>query len=188
MTTMNITVVANDKKSATSAAGKPYQLYEVAYRNNSFQDKLESAKINQYSGVFSKVAGMKPGEAYIITKEKNDGGFWQWEDVVALPPGEGFTSATPPTASGSRGETSKTFTPVKSTYETPEERAKKQVYIVKQSSLSAAVEVFKHNNPKGAINPDDVITMAQGFVDWVFETPKLQAAESLANMSDDFPD
>ena len=183
MTTMNITIVASDKKSATSAAGKSYQLFEVAYRNNSFQDKLESTKINQYSGVFSKVAGMKPGEAYIITKEKNDGGFWQRTDVVALPPGEGFTKQD--TAAPSRAATAST--PVRSTYETPEERAKKQVYIVKQSSISAALETLKHNNPKATFKPDDVINIAQYYTDWVFGAEVVQPAESLTNMDDDVP-
>jgi len=183
MTTMNITVVANDKKSATAKTGKAYQLYEVAYRNNSFEDKLESAKINQYSGVFSKVAGMKPGEKYVITKEKNEGGFWQWEDVVALAPGAEFITSSVPGATP--GKASAGFTPGKSTYETPEERAKKQVYIVKQSSLTNALKFAKLNEEK----PDvaGLITVAQQFTDWVFSSEQ-PPTEKLTDMSDDFPD
>jgi hypothetical protein len=54
-------------------------------------------------------------------------------------------------------------TPVKSNWESAEERAKKQVYIIKQSCLAQAVA----HSPKASI--DDVLKTAQIFVDWVLE-------------------
>lgn len=184
MTTMNITVVANDKKSAKDKNGKPYSIQEIAYRNNSFDDKLESTKILQYNEVFSKAAGMKPGEKYVITKEKNAGGFWQWEDVVQLPPGEDNFSAAHPTPPPGKASTG--FTLIKSTYETPEERAKKQVYIVKQSSITAALKYLELTKAKD-IGVSDTLEIAQQLTDWVFGTELEAKAKPLSDMEDDVP-
>ena len=70
--------------------------------------------------------------------------------------------------------------PVRSTYETPEERAKKQVYIVKQSSINAAIQLLS----VGAKQPPStelVLTEAQKFVDFVFAEKK----ESLLDLPND---
>jgi hypothetical protein len=80
----------------------------------------------------------------------------------------------------------------KSTYETPEERAKKQVYIVKQSSLSNAIALLNADG-KNTITggkkytKEDVFALAQELTDWVFaqETVKQTA---LIDMPSDFED
>lgn len=173
----DLTVVAVDAKTATSAKGKPYQLVELAYKNNTFQGKLESAKINQYSNVFKQVSGMLPGQSYTVEKEKDDSGYYQWLSVTQLAPGTTSsvqTSAAPTSAAQA----------VRSTYETPEERSAKQVYIVKQSAIAQAVASLS----VGAKNPpstDQVLDRAQEYVDFVFDKPK---PISLAEMENDLVD
>lgn len=55
-----------------------------------------------------------------------------------------------------------------SNYETKEERAARQRLIVRQSSLSSAIEVYK-----GADNSiDEILSIADKFTDWVFEVSK----------------
>lgn len=54
-----------------------------------------------------------------------------------------------------------------STYETPEERAKKQVYIVRQSSLSNALTALAIG-AKTPPKPDEVIELARKYEDYVF--------------------
>jgi len=89
-------------------------------------------------------------------------GFIDWDDAEAVAPGNAIPVPQ---------QEQKSMPASKSTYETPEERAKKQVYIVKQSSLSAAIDVLKHNNPKGTVDTQQALQVAQEFVDWVFASP-----------------
>lgn len=167
---MKIQVLSVSTGTKTSAAGKSYQNAEIAYKNLD-NGKVESKNISQYSKVFKAVADATPTMFYDVVSVKNQAGFWDWESFQQ-------GSAVPNAAPSGASPFNKPSPAPKSTFETPEERAKKQVYIVKQSSLSAAVEILKHNNPKGLVNPDDVITMAQGFVDWVFETEKTELFET----------
>lgn len=108
--------------------------------------------------VFGLLKDAKPGEVYDITVGKNDKGYDTW------------TAASKVAA---KSEDAKTDSPrgswgTKSTYETPEERAIKQLYIVRQSSISNALELLKVNNPKGGITVDQVLDVAQDFVDFVY--------------------
>jgi hypothetical protein len=151
---LNIQVIQNVLKSATSKAGKPYKLHEIAYKNLD-NGKVEEAKINQYSDLFSKVAEMQAGMNFTVTKEKvND--FWTWVkvDIMSDKP----TAAAPTSAAG-----------YKSTYETPEERARRQVLIVRQSSLANAVAMLSPG-AKGSIKKEDVLVLAQQLSEWVFST------------------
>ena len=184
---INITVLACTKSSAISKASKPYQLYEVAYKNNSFQGKVESVKINQYSAVYSAVSGFKAGDSYDITKEK-EGDFWQWTKVVALPPGsvapdisaQGSINYSPAFNQGKGNNTVQ----VKSTYETSEERAIKQRYIIKQSSLSGAINLLT----VGAKSPpaiEAVLALANQLVAYVMETPEEAVKQDLMTTGND---
>jgi hypothetical protein len=169
MPVFNMTVVQVAPKSATSKAGKPYRLVEIAYKNHSWQDKLEEAKINQYSSVFSKVAEMQAGQTYNVTKEKDASGYYQWlsvERASGTPPVA--DSFTPPVQGKAIGALASTGNPVRSTYETPEERARKQVLIVKQSSLKEARE-FHSVGAKAPPALSEVLATAQKMTDWVFE-------------------
>jgi hypothetical protein len=162
---INIQVIQNVLKSATSKAGKPYKLHEIAYKNLD-NGKVEEAKINQYSDLFSKVAEMQAGMSFTITKEKvND--FWTWTkvDIMTDKP------TTPAAATSAAGYKSTYETPAgyKSTYETPEERARRQVLIVRQSSLTNAVAILSPG-AKGALKKEDVLVLAQQLSEWVFAT------------------
>jgi hypothetical protein len=183
---INITVLSCVKASAVSKALKPYQLFEIAYKNNSFQGKIESVKINQYSAVYGAVSGFKAGELYDVTKEK-EGDFWQWTKVVALPPGSVApteqTSAASSMHTTSAGSINKSVQ-VKSTYETPEERAIKQRYIIKQSSLSGAINLLT----VGAKSPptvEAVLALADTLVAYVMETPEQTVQGDLFKMEND---
>jgi hypothetical protein len=96
--------------------------------------------------------------------QKNDKGFWDWIAAsIANSVNAGSAGSPEPTTKAS-GSTS--FTSPKSTYETPEERAKKQVYIVRQSSISAAIDTLKTDKK----NPtkEEVVATAQFYESFVF--------------------
>jgi hypothetical protein len=165
----NITVVQTSFKTATSKAGKPYKLYEVAYRNNTFDGKLEEAKINQYSKVFKEAGEMQAGSTYDISKEKDDSGYYQWLSVKQQAPG---TSVAGMQAAAAPQVKKEGYVAPKSTYETPEERAKKQVYIVKQSSIGSAIELLSIG-AKTPPSAESVLKLAQEFTDFVFAEKKV---------------
>jgi hypothetical protein len=116
------------------------------------------------------LSGANAGDNFTVKSEKNNAGYWNFVDAKPLAPGMEQVKVTATTSA-------------KSTYETPEERAKKQVYIVKQSSLSNAIALLSI----GAKTPPStelIIQEAQKLTDWVFSEQQV----SLADMPNDFPD
>lgn len=171
---MDIQIVAVDKQTKADKNGKPFMFVELSFKNLTYQGKLESFKVNQYSKAYNTAAGCQAGQLFTVEREKSKEGFWQWNALVQKAPGT-EPSTSKPAVSASTGVQ-------RSTYETSEERAKKQVYIVKQSSISNAIELLSI----GAKIPPStglVLQEAQKLVDWVFEdnTPQV----SLIDMPND---
>jgi hypothetical protein len=173
MPVFNMTVVAVEAKSAMSKANKPYKLVELAYKNNTYQGKLESVKINQYAPTFAAVSGMQQGQVYDVTKEKDASGFYQWLSVSQLAPGAAPTlpQAAVPTS----------VAQAKSAY--AEQDAKKQIYIVKQSAVKAAVDLLSIG-AKTPPSTQSVLEQAQKFVDYVFEDKPL-SIDDMAKLPND---
>jgi hypothetical protein len=155
----------------------------VTFKNRSFQDKVESKKHMDFvnKDVFEALKNAKKGEEFTITREKDkDGKYWQWVGITSSE--SGGSSGGNPSNAASKG------TPApRSTYETPEERAKKQVYIVRQSSISSAIEYL---NGTGAIKKStaqDVLLCAKEFEAYVFgvNENKLGGPESLPPAPED---
>lgn len=166
---------------------------EVAYKKDG---KIEGKKIVDFNNpeVFKLVSQAKQGEVYNVTAEKiND--FWQWTGFTRA---DGTTAPTAETApsvgEGVKGSTVAESAPsgrsagrvTGSNYETPEERAVKQRHIARQSCLGYAIDVTKHNFPKGA-DEDEVMKLAEIFVRFVYQTTQEEAVEGLKSMKDDIP-
>jgi hypothetical protein len=96
---------------------------------------------------------------------KNDAGYNEWRSIGNADSAQ--TSSSPPGAqqgAAPRAATN-TFSGGRD-FETREERAARQVLIVKQSSLAQAVEFLKTSEGTGI---GDVLDTAQQFADWVFD-------------------
>jgi hypothetical protein len=176
---MNITILSVDIKTVPTAKGS-YQTADVAYKNNSFQGKVEGKKVMSFGATkdsFSTLALAQPGESYEVTIVKNDKGYNDWVSMAKAEAG-----ASSPAVSAPAGGKAPAATP-RSTYETPEERAQRQVLIVRQSSLSAAVNLLL----AGAKTPppvENVLAIAKQFEDYVFGK---QALGPVSEMENDFP-
>ena len=136
-----------------------YREAQVTYKGP--EGKPESKKIRSFvnKDVFKAISDSQTGDLFDVKLEKNDKGYWEWTEIV----GEGknlepTSSSFPKAASTAR-----------STYETPEERAKRQVYIVRQSSVSAAIELAKLNGVAAPVTEADVIASARVFEAYVFD-------------------
>ena len=172
----------------TTAKGG-YNVIEVAFKQDG---KVAGKKILDFvdKAMFAQVGKMKAGEVYNVEIEKDAKDYWQWKGVTggtATVSGEAVTGSVASTAAtpGSPATSGRPSGRVTgSNYETPEERARKQVLIVRQSSLTAALTLLLHNNPKAPVSQDQVTEFANVFVDYVF---LVDPVKELINMKDDIP-
>ena len=166
--------------SVTKPAAKgSYIQLDVAFTNLS-SNKTEGKKIMSFAlkETYEALKNATNGEEYTITTKKNEKtGYWDW--VGATKDGGGGGGQTVPAPKGNASP--------KSTYETPEERAQKQVYIVRQSSLTNAIATMKLD--KAALDPADVIRVAQMYEDYVFQKPidEDSPIKGFDSMDDDIP-
>lgn len=104
--------------------------------------------------IYATMKQAKVGEQYDIAVEKDNNGYWQWKTASLV-----AANSAPAAGTNSAGT-------VRSTYETPEERAVKQVLIVRQSCLAQAVALL------GNSLIADVLDVAEQFADWVMQPTK----------------
>lgn len=176
-----ISVESSDKKTKT---GKDYVEIEVTYKNIDFQEKVESKKLNPFGNkdVYNTLKSAKQGDFFEVERSKNDAGYWDWIGIGSV---SGGNSASEPTTKAAGGAG---YTSPKSTYETPEERAKKQVYIVRQSSISAAIDTLKTD--KKAPTKEEVVDLAKYYEAYVFgvdQQPVPLADLPAVDTDDDIP-
>jgi len=175
---MNITILNVSVATVPTQKGS-YQVADIAYKNNSFQGKVEGKKLMSFGATkntFGILSIAQSGESYEIEVVKNDKGYNDW--VSATKGGVVPGAQTPPAAS-------KTATAApKSNYETAEERAQRQVLIVRQSSLSSAATVLTAG-VKAPPAGDAVIDLAKQFEAYVFGT---EPKDTGPTGFDDLPD
>lgn len=179
-----IEVLTVTKSQQMSKANKPYTMVEVAFKKDG---KVEGKKLLEFNAkeVCKALEGATTGSKFDIVSEK-EGDYWQWKSAVP----SGSVSASPavsssPAASGYSSTSSKS--PVKGEWETREERAAKQIMIVKQSSLANAIATLKLDK----VSPDrnQVLELAQAYTDWVLKTntdiKQAAGVQDIIDMEDD---
>lgn len=184
---IQIEILSAKPVTTPSSKGKPYTFLDLAYKNLTFQGKVEGKKIMSFGSTeaaFKTLSLATSGEVYDIEVVKNAAGY---NDFVSAVKANGASPASVATQR-SAGVTG-TTTP-KSTYETPEERAKKQIYIVRQSSLSTAADLLSVG-AKTAPDPLAVIEVAKKFESFVFGSttpaPSEVGATDFSDLLDDIP-
>jgi hypothetical protein len=184
---MNITILSIDIKTIPTAKGS-YQTADVAYKNNTFQGKVEGKKVMSFGATkdsFATLAQAQPGQTYEITIVKNDKGYNDWVAMAQAVAG----AASPAPAAGTYTAGKPAATTPRSTYETPEERANRQVLIVRQSSLSSAAAVLTAG-AKAPPSASAVVDLAKVFEAYVFGvgTTPVDSGSVTDMQSDEFPD
>jgi hypothetical protein len=125
---------------------------------------------------YEMLAKANEGDYFDVTSQKNDKGFWDWVAIAPSSPTTAPTQAAP--AAGGTAAPQRTF-------ETAEERAARQVLIVRQSSISSAIEFFKTNTKKVPTTAE-VLEVADAFVNYVFQKDAKPEA-GIFEMEDDIP-
>lgn len=134
-----------------------YNVANVSFKRDDGKVDGKNIMSFTYKEVFKTLSQAKLGDRFNVKAEKNDKGYWDWVEVEAA------GKNTNPSSTESR-------TTVRSNFETPEERARRQVYIVRQSSLSAAIELAGLNKAKSPITEEDIIASARKLEAYVFDT------------------
>lgn len=174
---INGTVVTLDLDvQIAKQAGGSYPGCRLAYRDEAGQLKEQCFHNNILkfnAGIKAALNQLSPGTKFTMVKEK-EGEFLNVKQIIVGGSNEGM-------AIPSNAPVKPTVSP-KSTYETPEERAARQVMIVRQSSISSAVAALKLD--KAALNAFDVLEMAKVFEAYVMGQDK---TNSFMDMEDDVP-
>lgn len=132
--------------------GRSYQSIEVTYKND--QGQVANKKLMSFSNpsVFNHIKDLTKGASLNVSTTKDANGYWQWTGI-----GGDETAPTSETKPATGGRVTG------SNYETKEERAARQILIVRQSSLSSAVDLL---GPGKSV--EDVIATAKQFEEYVF--------------------
>ena len=144
---MNITIIS----ASVEDKGK-YSLVDLAYKTA--EGKVEGRKVVSFGDsapAYEVLKSAQQGESYDIKMVKGEK-YWNWVQATKM---DGSTPMVSKTNSA----------PSKGNYETPPERAERQVYIIRQSSLSTAVQ-FLNQNKKG-YDLQELINTAKSLQDWV---------------------
>lgn len=160
----------------TKSGNKTYSKATVTYHNLA-TGKIEAKQIFPFSvskDLFEKVKALEAGQAYSVNTEKDEKGFWIWTEIDRQ---DGATMAATPARGAAVPTTGRPQ------YETASERAARQVYIIKQSSLANAISLLK--TEKVQPSPQEVIEVAQLFTNWVMDSPGKEP--DIADMKDDIP-
>lgn len=169
---MNVQVLKKD--------GGYYPGTRLAYRDDTgkmCEQNFHNNTFNFNSALKAKLSNLKLGDKISIIKEK-EGEFWNVKAINL----QGETPTMPDKDIPASGKTNPYQSP-KSTYETPEERAKKQVYIIRQSSIANAIALAATH--KATATVENILQDAKTFEDYVlgtnvnFNTEELQGDEAM---------
>lgn len=182
---MQVQILSVQVLPATTKTGKPYEVLDIAFKNLTFQGKVEGKKLMPFgpnAGSFNVLKTATSGQVYEVTVEKNSQGYNDWTNAAVS---DGTQAPAQQAATGRPAQAPATNA---RGFATPEERAATQVYIVRQSSLTAAVNTLGIG-AKSALDPVKVIETAKVYEAFVFGTNVEAAppADGFSDMMDDVP-
>jgi len=156
--------------------------YEVANVNYLYKGEAKSTKLMSFSNpqIFKDVQKLV-GQTVEVETTQN-GKYTNWAKLTPV-------AASPDQQPSVPGKSDVVKSAVaRSSYETPEERAQRQLMIVRQSSISNAIEFQKVFNPNPqAVDVEHVLSIAQEFVDFVYSKEELGHSVPLEELDDDIP-
>lgn len=160
-------------------AGTGRSQYEVAEVTYSTNGNKRSFKVMSFANpqVFKVISQAKSGDKFNVTVGKNDRGYDAWNAIEAA-------SAEAKNSSSNSGTTVPKFAGDR---ESKDEREAKQRYIIRQSSLSNAIQVLT-TGAKAAPKYEEVTDLAEKFVKFVYEAVPDTAAFDLFNSPNDLDD
>ena len=168
---MQITVIDVTENIKKSESGRTFQQLEVAYKNEQGQPQLKKLISFSNPNVYKAAKEWVKGDVVNVTTVKNEKtGYWDWVGLE----GDGAVTTAKPTSTPTGARVTG------SNYETKEERAARQLYIIRQSSLANAIEILN----KGA-DTMEVLRLADKLVNYVLA--KTDGVDAINELPDDIP-
>jgi hypothetical protein len=162
----------------TNRDGVVYKGARLTYRGEDGQVQVQTLHNNAFkfnAPLKVTLSNLAPNDNIVIVKEKK-GGYW---NVVSITKQGAGTTTIMEAAS-------KANPAPKSTYATAEERAQTQVYIIRQSSVSSAVNLAATLKLK---NEEEVLKVAKKFEAYVTGSSAfVEEEEGVFGMQDDYPE
>ncbi len=178
MTTITIEVLKT-ADITPGPTGKTYKTMVLTHTDLGTKKTDGKKMIDIYTDktLWAVMAAAKPGDVFNIDRVKNEKGFWEWKTAT---PTTAAAAAVAPVRSDPPAQASGTDKPARvGSWETPDERALKQIYIVRQSTINASIEFHKTQNEP--VDVADILKTAKAFENYVFNT-------GVAGLTDDFPE
>lgn len=163
---MLIEIIAVGSKQKT----KTYYSVDVSYKDLE-KDKVAAKKIMSFSypEVFNTLSSAQKGDVYDVDLKK-EGEYWNWVNITKSTKPEGSpVKDTPTRVTGSN-------------YETKEERAQRQTYIIRQSCLSTAADFLKSQD----VDQMRLFELAAEMEQWVIRSK--DPMQAIKDFPDDIPD
>lgn len=162
---MNITILNVAVETKPTQKGS-YQVADVAYKNNSFGGKVEGKKVMSFGATkdtFSVLATAQPNDTYEVSVVKNEKGYNDWVSLAKAGAAVQTHASAP--------ERGQQVSPAvrTSNFETPDERAKRQVFIIRQSSISSAIAALSVGSKQPLVK-EGVVELAKYFESYVLGT------------------
>ena len=181
---VNVVDVSN-LNTHTAKNGRQYQSVEVMYKND--QGQAQNKKLMSFANpaVFKAAQEWQKGDVIHVSTEKDTNGYWQWTAVGGA---DDTTDTGGSSAPATQGNAAKPTTRVSgSNYETSDERAARQVMIVRQSSLSNAVATLNIKGTKDLTESPSqaVIALAKLYEGFVLGT--ISNAPDITDEPSDIP-
>lgn len=155
-----------------------YYTIEVAYKDNG---KVGGRKFVSFKEpqVFEALKELQTGDTVQIAMEKEAGTdgreYWVWKEVTKVESSSEQASSPAPQAAQATPIATPTSTGTKaggkvlgSNYETPEERARKQVFIVRQSSVDQARQYLNTLIGENNATLEDILEVATKIEEHIF--------------------
>jgi len=179
-TNLVIEIISATVTTVPTAKGS-YQVCDLAYKNKTYQNKVEGKKLMSFAEkeAFDRLSKASLGDTFSIVRGKDDKGYWKWNSVT--------TGANTHPMSTYDQKQQAQVSPVKSTYETSEERALRQISIVKQSSIANAIKLHELNGTKKS-TVEEILATTQAFVNYVTGNDLISPKKDVIKVSNDFSD
>lgn len=177
-------------QSAVNTRGKTYKYVDVAFKGE--DGGVEGKKLVDFNNedVFKAIQNYKKGDVVTVAKDKDKNGYWQWTAVQSGDVGQRTQSGPAPAPSRSAGISAVSGSAAGgrvagSNYETPEERKIKQRFIIRQSSITNAIELL--TNSKGKLAVENVVEVAKQFEDYVYSPVVEEKIADINRLENDIP-
>lgn len=167
-------------------AGGSYKGWELVYKTEAGQVQTIAKHINDLKfkpDLKASLQGLLVGDKFTLVQEKNTStGFNDvksiaqgWDGAVSAPQASNVSSSGTSSAKGTAYQAS--------SYPTADERNKTQNHIIRQSSLAQAVATLAIGGK--AVKPDDILKVAEQYVEWVKK--EKTGMDAIIDMPDDIP-